>query len=176
MKPERWQQIKPILQSALKYEPGERPAFLAAACAGDESLRKQVESFIISHEQAGGFIEEPAFEVMAESLENNQAEVVGRTLGHYKILESIAAGGMGEVYLAQDTRLGRKAALKLLPPYVTRDDDACAVFNRKRAPLQLSIIRTSLPFTRSEKSIPVTSSPLNLSKVRPCANVCPNRR
>ncbi|PYS68179.1 MAG: hypothetical protein DMF73_17440 [Acidobacteria bacterium] len=112
MKPEHWQRIKTLLQSALEREPGERPAFLAAACAGDESLRKEVESLIISHEQAGGFIEEPAFEVMAESLENNQAEVVGRTLGHYKILESIGKGGMGEVYRARDTRLGRDVAMQ----------------------------------------------------------------
>src|SRR5207237_3349277 len=131
MKPERWQQIKPVLQSALKREPGERSAFLATACAGDESLRKEVESFIISHEQASGFIEEPAFEVMAESLENNQAQVVGRTLGHYKILESIGAGGMGEVYLAEDIRLERKVALKLLPPYVTRDDERVRRFQQE---------------------------------------------
>src|SRR2546423_15578264 len=98
MKPERWQQIKPVLQSALKREPGERSAFLAAACKGDESLRKQVESFIISHEQVGGFIEEPAFEVMADSLTNKQTELVGQRLGHYQVLEQLGAGGMGEVY------------------------------------------------------------------------------
>src|SRR5947209_20044282 len=96
MKPEHWQRIKTLLQSALEREPGERPAFLAAACAGDESLREEVESFIISHEQAGGFIEEPAFEVMAESLENNPAEDVGGTLGHYKTLQSIGRRGSGE--------------------------------------------------------------------------------
>src|SRR2546423_12665691 len=131
MKPERWQQIKPVLQSALKRQPGERPAFLAAACAGDESLRKEVESLIISHEQAGGFIEEPAFEVMAESLENNQAEVVGQTLGHYKILEQIGKGGMGEVYRARDTRLGRDVAIKVLPVAFSTDADRLRRFEQE---------------------------------------------
>jgi hypothetical protein len=60
MTPEHWQRIKRLLQSALEQEPGERSAFLTAACGSDESLRREVESFIISHEQAGGFIEAPA--------------------------------------------------------------------------------------------------------------------
>src|SRR6266567_2393615 len=131
MTPEHWQRIKTLLQSALEREPGERSAFLDQACAGDESLRKEVESFVISHEQAGGFIEEPAFEVMAESLENNQAEVVGRTLGHYKILESIGKGGMGEVYRARDTRLGRDVAIKVLPPAFSTDADRLRRFEQE---------------------------------------------
>src|SRR5207248_2131480 len=91
MTPEDWQRIKTLLQSALEREPGQRSAFLAAACGGDESLRKEVESFIISHEQAGGFIEEPAFEVIAESLVNKQTELVGQKRGHYLGLAHIGA-------------------------------------------------------------------------------------
>ncbi|MFN2579307.1 MAG: alpha/beta fold hydrolase [Pyrinomonadaceae bacterium] len=131
MKPERWQQIKPVLQSALKHEPGERSAFLDAACGGDESLRKEVESFIISHEQAGGFIEEPAFEVMAESLVNKQTELVGQKLGHYLVLEHLGAGGMGDVYLAEDTRLARKVALKMLPADLTAEDERVRRFQQE---------------------------------------------
>jgi serine/threonine-protein kinase len=122
MKPEHWQQIKTLLQAALEREPHERAAFFKEACADDPSLQSEVESLIASHEQAGGFIESPAFAVMAESLANNRAEsVAGQTLGHYKVLAQLGAGGMGEVYLAQDTRLGRKIALKLLPAYFTDD-------------------------------------------------------
>src|SRR6266576_5656296 len=131
MKPERWQQMKPILQSALKHEPGERSAFLAAACAGDESLRKQVESFIISHEQAGGFIESPAVEFMANSLEDEADSLAGQSFGPYQIKSRIGTGGMGEVYLAQDSRLGRKVALKMLPDYFTRDDDRVRRFQQE---------------------------------------------
>ena len=131
MKPEHWQRIKSLLQSALEREPGERSAFLVAACAGDESLRREVESFIISHEQAGGFIEEPAFEVMAESLVNKQTELVGQTLSHYLVLEQLGAGGMGEVYLAEDARLGRKVALKMLPADLTAEDERVRRFQQE---------------------------------------------
>jgi len=129
MTPERWQRIKPLLQSALERDPDERAAFLVAECAGDEALRKEVQSLIISHEQADKFIESPAVEVMAGSLGNDQ--VVGRNLGPYVISARLGAGGMGEVYLAEDTRLGRKVALKMLPDYFTRDDDRVRRFQQE---------------------------------------------
>src|SRR5712691_7419977 len=98
MKPERWQQIKALLQAALEREPDQRAAFLAAACADDESLRSDVESFIGSYEQAGNFIEAPAFELMAESLSNLPgASFVGQSFGPYQILAHLGAGGMGDV-------------------------------------------------------------------------------
>lgn len=74
MTPEHWQRIKALLDSALERKPGERSAFLDEACFGDESLRKEVESFIISHEQSDSFIEEPAVEVMAGMLVDDHAE------------------------------------------------------------------------------------------------------
>jgi len=129
MTPERWQRIKPLLQSALERDPEERSAFLLAECAGDEALRKEVQSLIISHEQADKFIESPAVEVMAGSLGNDQ--VVGSKFGPYAISARLGAGGMGEVYLAEDTRLGRKVALKMLPDYFTRDDDRVRRFQQE---------------------------------------------
>src|SRR6266446_7487085 len=132
MQSERWQQIKTLLQSALEREPDERSAFLAAACVDDDLLRKELESLITSHEQADGFIESPAFAVMAESLTNNAPKsVAGQLLAHYKVIEQSGDGGMGEVYLAEDTRLGRKVALKLLSGYFTPDDERVRRFQQE---------------------------------------------
>ena len=129
MTPERWQRVKPLLQSALEHDPDERSAFLASECAGDEGLRREVESLIASHEQAGEFIESPAFEVMAGSLEDDQ--VMGLNLGPYIISARLGAGGMGKVYLAEDTRLGRKVALKMLPAYLTGEDERVRRFQQE---------------------------------------------
>src|SRR6266571_3341638 len=132
MKPERWQQIKTLLQAALEREPDQRAAFLAEACADDESLRSDVESFIGSYEQAGDFIEAPAFELMADSLTNLQgASFIGQSFGPYKILEHLGAGGMGDVYLAEDERLGRKVAVKILPVGFTWDNERVRRFQQE---------------------------------------------
>ncbi|MDQ2920851.1 MAG: serine/threonine-protein kinase, partial [Acidobacteriota bacterium] len=131
MTPDRWQHIKRVLDDALERAPGERAGFLDEACAGDQSLRKEVESFIISNQQAGSFIESPAFELMAESLGDETDSMAGQFFGPYQINARIGTGGMGEVYLAQDSRLGRKVALKMLPDYFTRDDERVRRFQQE---------------------------------------------
>src|SRR2546423_11590549 len=117
MTPARWQQVKEVLNAALGRDTHERAAFISKACGGDESLRHEVESLIISHGEAGSFIEEPAFNVNAEMFAGEQTEsLAGRSFGPYEILSQLGAGGMGDGYLAQDGRLGREGAPKLLPP------------------------------------------------------------
>lgn len=120
MTPERWQQIKVLLESALERDPLERNAFLNEACAGDTALRSEVEALIDSNARAGDFIESPAFEVMAESLTESDL-VPGYRIGSYQIIRRLGSGGMGDIYLAEDTRLGRKIVLKALPTHFTSD-------------------------------------------------------
>ncbi len=132
MESERWQKVKEVLHRVLEQEPGSRAAFLAEACAGDESLRQQVEELLSSYEQAGSFFETPATKEIARVFEESQAEsLVGKSLGPYRVISQLGAGGMGEVYLAQDTRLGRKVALKLLPPYFITDTERVRRFRQE---------------------------------------------
>jgi eukaryotic-like serine/threonine-protein kinase len=129
MKAERWQQVNDLFQSAAERAPKERAAFLHEACHGDEGLFREVESLLASYERAENFIESPAFEVAPELLNNEMAEaLVGELIRYYRIESLIGVGGMGEVYLARDERLGRKVALKLLSKRLTADETQLSRF------------------------------------------------
>jgi Tol biopolymer transport system component len=132
MTPERWQQVKAVFDSAIKYRSAERAVFLAQACAGDRELRSEVDSLIASHEKTGSFIDAPAYEATAHLIVDERAELKpGQALGSYEITSFISRGGMGEVYLAQDRRLGRRVALKLLPSSVTKDASRLSRFEQE---------------------------------------------
>ena len=132
MKPERWQQIDQILEAALERERNEWAAFLDLACAGDEELRREVESLLRAHEQAGSFIEKLTPEAAEEILQEHQSEsLIGKQVGSYRIERLLGKGGMGEVYQAQDPRLNRPVALKLLSAGPTADEERVRRFRQE---------------------------------------------
>jgi eukaryotic-like serine/threonine-protein kinase len=132
MNPDRWRQIGQLYHTALELESAARAAFLDATCGDDDELRREVESLLHAHEQADGFIAGKVAGVVAEmGAQQRNTSFVGRSLGHYQTLSLIGAGGMGEVYLAEDTRLGRKVALKLLPAAFTQDRERVRRFKQE---------------------------------------------
>jgi non-specific serine/threonine protein kinase len=132
LKPERWKQIEKVYYAASKLEVSRRAAFLDQACAGDEALRREVASLLASDAQAGSFLARPAAEVIAKVIDPEiQPSPIGRQIGHYQLQSLLGAGGMGEIYLAQDTRLGRMVAIKLLPIEFTADAGRVRRFARE---------------------------------------------
>jgi TolB-like protein len=135
MTPERHRQIGHIFDQVLEVAPEQRTEFLDHACAGDPSLRSEVESLLSSHEKIGDFITAPAMEVAAKALANVTPTSIrlteGMTLEFYEILALIGVGGMGEVYLARDTQLDRKIALKVLRKELTTEADRLRRFQQE---------------------------------------------
>jgi serine/threonine protein kinase len=132
MTPERYQRIKELFHSALERTAEERPAFLAEACGDDTALLAKVEALVAADGQPGSFMDAPAYAVAAETLtQSSTAALVGQRIGHYQVLALLGSGGMGDVYLARDTRLGRKVALKLLPDYLTDDEGRIRRFRQE---------------------------------------------
>ncbi len=131
MTPERYAEITRLCQAAMELNASQRAAFLSQACTGDDELRAEVEALLAADEAENSLIDAPALEVAAQIFAREQRSLTGQRLGNYQILSQLGAGGMGEVYLAEDTRLRRKVALKLLPAAFTQDAERARRFERE---------------------------------------------
>lgn len=136
MTPERWQKIEQLCHAALEREAYQRGAFLEEACRGDNELLIEVESLLAQEKTAEGFLGSASAEVAANVWtkmqgENGGQRMIGRRLGSYEVGSLLGVGGMGEVYQAHDTKLGRDMAIKVLPSIFVHDPDRAARFERE---------------------------------------------
>lgn len=132
MTAEQWQNVERIYHAAAAHPRSEWPAYLDKACAGDAELRRSVERMLANETRAEDFLETPAAEVAARAMARDARRLsAGTRIGPYEIVSLLGAGGMGEVYKAQDSRLGRKVAVKVLPAEISLDQEQKRRFLRE---------------------------------------------
>jgi serine/threonine protein kinase/Flp pilus assembly protein TadD len=130
---ERWAQIESLFLESLDLPPASRSAFLDEHCSTDIELRREIEGLLESAEKPLDILEQPVFAAARELAADPAAQLIrpGETISHYEILSSIGAGGMGQVYLATDTVLRRRVAVKLLNPALARDERGLRRFEQE---------------------------------------------
>ncbi|HEX7296714.1 MAG TPA: protein kinase, partial [Pyrinomonadaceae bacterium] len=126
-----WDNLKVVFHAAVALRPAERRAYLDRACDGNESLRQAVESLIRSHEETSNFVDAPAYEAAADMLADNHEFKSGQSVAQYQIRSVLGEGGMGRVYLAHDTKLDRKVALKILPSQSAANQESMRRFTQE---------------------------------------------
>ena len=125
MKSASWEKAKIIFEQAMAVAPGERARFLDEVCPDDEIVRREVEELLSSFDETASFLETPAVSKKKNELAS------GQVFGHYEILRQIGAGGMGEVYLAEDKKLDRRVAIKILNAEFSRHESNLQRFIRE---------------------------------------------
>ena len=125
----RWQRIEDICHDALARLPGDRVLFVREACAGDDALRAEVESLLANQSRADAL--GSGLGIRDSGLGMSTEELIGKQIGVYRIDSLLGVGGMGEVYRARDTKLGREVAIKILPRLFINDPDRLARFERE---------------------------------------------
>lgn len=130
---ERWAQIESLFLESLELPPASRSAFLDEHCGTDVELRREIEGLLESAGKPLDILEQPVFAAARELAADPAAQLIhpGETISHYEIQSSIGAGGMGQVYLAMDTVLGRRVAIKLLAPALARDERGLRRFEQE---------------------------------------------
>src|SRR6059058_4973873 len=138
MSPQQYEHLTELFHAALELAPGERAAYLDQVSDGDVELRRELESLLAAHEQRAAYTEKPPDDIAAGYLAQQgggpttvPALAANTRLDHYEIRSLLGKGGMGEVYLAEDMRLHRKVALKILPAAVASDQDRMRRFEQE---------------------------------------------
>jgi serine/threonine protein kinase/TolB-like protein/Tfp pilus assembly protein PilF len=134
-----WERLEELFDAARRLDPPAREAFLVVACGGDETLLEELRSLLRAHDDAGSFIEpavtaveaRPSGPVGGEPSEPPEGLRPGTRLGPYEIVAGLGKGGMGEVYRARDTRLGREVAVKVLPSALLSNPDRLRRFEEE---------------------------------------------
>jgi serine/threonine-protein kinase len=127
MTPERWRQVTELFHAARSRDAAARATYLDHACADDRALRDEVDAMLAAHHEIGRFGDGP----VSRSIDDVRRLESGAMVGPYRIDRLIGAGGMGEVYRARDTKLGRDVAIKVLPDAFTSDPERLRRFERE---------------------------------------------
>jgi eukaryotic-like serine/threonine-protein kinase len=141
MEPDRWRRVEEVYHSVIELSEAERPSVLENLCSGDQGLLREVESLLKHEKNVADFLELPALERVAQMearlseqgsrADDDPLEISGHSISHYRVIGKLGGGGMGIVYKAEDSRLGRYVALKFLPHGANSDAVAVERFRRE---------------------------------------------